>query len=335
MTYIFSNLISRSFNIKHAALLSMAVHALLLSTHPFDLSKKTAIQNKNYKKVRLEIIQKPVIIKKPEAIKTQQKKVVKKPLIKNTTPAPKPLVIPANSPTKKIDYKPRLFTPNAQPIIKTPSLVIEPSPPIQPKQKVHLLNKAINTRVSPKIIDTTFKSSVPNQTRISKFINSEINSQIGIKNIQPKVITRKKSGYSGLSNERSNLISTKTEIDRTLNIEPRKVVLKAAKQDEISSQDFERVWTKYTNEIRKKIAETKDYPSEAREKGQEGKIYLSFKLGRKGEVLQLLIDRSSGNNILDDAARKAVSNAQPFPPIPKKLNKKYASFKIPVSFILR
>ena len=62
-----------------------------------------------------------------------------------------------------------------------------------------------------------------------------------------------------------------------------------------------------------------------------------FKVNKKidYDAIKLLIENSSGNNILDDAARNAVKNAGPFPPIPEKLNKQYVLLELPISFILR
>ena len=83
------------------------------------------------------------------------------------------------------------------------------------------------------------------------------------------------------------------------------------------------------------IANAKIYPSKARDKGKQGKTLLSFQIGKSGEIIQLLIESSSGHKILDEAARMAVTNAEPFPPIPEKLNKQYALLELPISFILR
>ena len=83
------------------------------------------------------------------------------------------------------------------------------------------------------------------------------------------------------------------------------------------------------------IANAKTYPSMARDKGKQGKALVSFKIGKDGEIIKLLIESSSGHKILDEAARMAVSNAEPFPPIPKKLNKQFAFLELPISFVLR
>ena len=112
-------------------------------------------------------------------------------------------------------------------------------------------------------------------------------------------------------------------------------VLSLDNQDQLSVEELNELWDGYTTTVRQMIARAKVYPPQAREKGQQGKINLSFKLGKNGGVLKLLVDHSSGYEMLDEAARDAVKNAGPFPPIPEKLNKQYVSLKLPVSFILR
>ncbi|GIS85162.1 MAG: hypothetical protein CM1200mP16_14620 [Nitrospina sp.] len=67
------------------------------------------------------------------------------------------------------------------------------------------------------------------------------------------------------------------------------------------------------------IAKAKIYPPKPREKGQQGKIYLSFKIAKDGNVLKLLVEHSSGYEILDEAARIAITEAGPFPPFPETI----------------
>ena len=106
-------------------------------------------------------------------------------------------------------------------------------------------------------------------------------------------------------------------------------------QNPLSDEELNNLWAGYTTKVRQMIAKAKIYPPKAREKGQQGKIYLSFKIGKDGRVLKLFVEHSSGYEILDEAARIAITNAGPFPPIPEKLEKQYALLKHPISFVLR
>ena len=105
--------------------------------------------------------------------------------------------------------------------------------------------------------------------------------------------------------------------------------------EEGTSDDFNKIWGQYTNSIQLKIARAKTYPALARERNQQGKALLSFKLNKEGEILELLVENSSGHEILDEAAIKAIKEAAPFPNIPESLNKNFASLKITISFVLR
>ena len=106
-------------------------------------------------------------------------------------------------------------------------------------------------------------------------------------------------------------------------------------QDSLSKEDLKNLWTGYTTKVRQMIARAKIYPPQAQKKGQQGKIQLSFKIGKDGKVLKLLVEHSSCYEILDEASRMSIKDAGPFPPIPEKLNKQYALLELPISFVLQ
>ena len=103
----------------------------------------------------------------------------------------------------------------------------------------------------------------------------------------------------------------------------------------LSEEEFQKIWGSFTNTVRQQIARAKNYPSSARKKGQEGKAFLKFKLDKDGSVANLSIVQSSGHNLLDEAAIRAIKEAAPYPPIPDELNRSYALLKLPISFILK
>jgi TonB family protein len=112
-------------------------------------------------------------------------------------------------------------------------------------------------------------------------------------------------------------------------------VLATETNDPLLEEELKDLWNVYTTKIRQMIANAKTYPSKARDKGKQGKALVSFQIGKGGEIIKLLIESSSGHKVLDEAARMAVSNAEPFPPIPEKLNKQFAFLELPISFVLR
>jgi protein TonB len=60
-----------------------------------------------------------------------------------------------------------------------------------------------------------------------------------------------------------------------------------------------------------------NYPEEARRQGLSGRLIMTVSIGRDGEVKDVLINKSSGKKLLDDAAIRVVHLASPFPPLPK------------------
>lgn len=72
-------------------------------------------------------------------------------------------------------------------------------------------------------------------------------------------------------------------------------------------------------EIRKKIERSKYYPHLAQKVGLTGSASVSFSIDQKGQPTGILIDRSSGEPILDEAAKTTLLRAAPFPSYPNRL----------------
>lgn len=64
-----------------------------------------------------------------------------------------------------------------------------------------------------------------------------------------------------------------------------------------------------------------NYPDEARRHGLTGALELEVALGAAGDVHDLRIRRGSGNRVLDNAAKRIVYLAVPFPPFPDDLRR--------------
>ena len=65
-----------------------------------------------------------------------------------------------------------------------------------------------------------------------------------------------------------------------------------------------------------------NYPAEARVKKLNGQLRLSVRLNAKGEILDVEISKSSGHSILDEAARRILRLAEPFPVFPEELRQR-------------
>ncbi|MBN4077886.1 TonB family protein [Nitrospina gracilis] len=311
----FKNL-TKSFNLFHAIGFSVATHLVLLIFLP-ALPANTTIKLENkFKKVRLEIIKRS---RPPQVHKKKSMPIMKKAVLKTTTQT-----LP-----KSIHIKP-LRTSFAQPVS------------LKPASKFSVSRK---TSPSARQLNAAF---VP----ISRSRNNEVSSMpyakravsgMGYSNLLHDFkVVRKVSSFSPSSNmQAGRAVRVSTRSFSSLSFAPAVRVVKSIKEifkvDSVlqTGDEFKEIWGRYTNSIQLRIAQSKIYPPLARERKQQGKVFLSFKLDKEGEILELSVENSSGHKILDQAAIKAIKEAAPFPNIPASLNKNYASLKIPISFILR
>jgi len=79
----------------------------------------------------------------------------------------------------------------------------------------------------------------------------------------------------------------------------------------------------------------KDYPRRAQMRNQEGTALLFVALDGDGHVLEYRLARSTGFDLLDDAAREMIERAQPLPKVPAALSGGRVEFLVPVRFALR
>ncbi len=72
----------------------------------------------------------------------------------------------------------------------------------------------------------------------------------------------------------------------------------------------------YLQRLKEKIERVWQYPPEAAEKGIFGDLYIRFIIDKKGRLQSIELIRTSGYKMLDDAAIRALKEAQPFWPLP-------------------
>jgi protein TonB len=65
--------------------------------------------------------------------------------------------------------------------------------------------------------------------------------------------------------------------------------------------------------IRKRIYDRLNYPSSAKRMGMKGSSVVKFRIHRNGSVDDVSISRTSGHEILDEAAKQAILDAAPYP----------------------
>lgn len=72
----------------------------------------------------------------------------------------------------------------------------------------------------------------------------------------------------------------------------------------------------YQHRLYEAIARSSRYPAEARRAHLSGVTILAFTLDRAGNVVDSWIQKSSGSEMLDNAALEALERARPLPPLP-------------------
>ncbi|MBI5213722.1 MAG: energy transducer TonB [Nitrospirae bacterium] len=77
----------------------------------------------------------------------------------------------------------------------------------------------------------------------------------------------------------------------------------------------------YLQRLKEKIEHIWKYPSEAAERGLYGDLYIRFTIKKDGKLGAVELVRTSGHKSLDDAAIKALKDAEPYWPIPDELEK--------------
>jgi protein TonB len=75
----------------------------------------------------------------------------------------------------------------------------------------------------------------------------------------------------------------------------------------------------FTKVIERWIESRWEYPDLAKHYGQQGRVTVEFTVLQNGEIDLLSVVRSSGYNLLDEEAVRAIKAAAPFPPIPRSI----------------
>ena len=101
-------------------------------------------------------------------------------------------------------------------------------------------------------------------------------------------------------------------------------------QETISLDTEDKRYVSYAQAIKERIAGQWKYPQEARKKKLEGRLVVLFSLNREGALTRLDITRTSGQQVLDREAERAIQSAAPFPPFPSTIT--VSRLNINVSF---
>ncbi|OBS08135.1 energy transducer TonB [Acidihalobacter prosperus] len=78
-----------------------------------------------------------------------------------------------------------------------------------------------------------------------------------------------------------------------------------------------------------------NYPDAAIRDRLHGRLILNVLISHTGHVLKIVVAQSSGSAVLDDAAKRIVRLASPFPPFPAAMRKQYDQLMITRTWIFR
>lgn len=85
----------------------------------------------------------------------------------------------------------------------------------------------------------------------------------------------------------------------------------------ISLNTRDPLYVSYFTKIKQLIESHWQYPELALRYGLQGRLFLEFTVGADGRLERLRMVRSSGSQLLDEEALRAIKAAAPFPPIPR------------------
>lgn len=88
----------------------------------------------------------------------------------------------------------------------------------------------------------------------------------------------------------------------------------------------------YLDLVRRHLNVYKKYPDEALKQKQEGTVLIGFLLAHDGTVTKAWVEKSSGNDLLDQAALAMMRDGSPVPPVPERYWDKTGPIILPVDF---
>lgn len=98
--------------------------------------------------------------------------------------------------------------------------------------------------------------------------------------------------------------------------------------------DQQQLLGRYAQQLSRLLASQQEYPRLAAMCGWEGEVRLRLKVARKGNLLSLQVDRSSGHEILDQHALQLVELVH-MPPFPEELEGSEIQITVPVNYKLK
>jgi protein TonB len=90
----------------------------------------------------------------------------------------------------------------------------------------------------------------------------------------------------------------------------------------------------YLRKIRQLLERHKNYRWMARRRNIQGVVVVRFTIAAGGQIAASRIRRSSGHDLLDEAAKETLRRVGRFPPLPADLNRQQLTIEVPLAFRL-
>lgn len=92
--------------------------------------------------------------------------------------------------------------------------------------------------------------------------------------------------------------------------------------------------TRYRQRLTALLARQQEYPRVAAMRGWEGEVRLRLRVARKGQLLAVALDRSSGHAVLDEHAAAMLAELGNLPPLPDSVEGSEIQVVVPVNYRL-
>ncbi|MBL8440750.1 MAG: TonB family protein [Betaproteobacteria bacterium] len=99
--------------------------------------------------------------------------------------------------------------------------------------------------------------------------------------------------------------------------------------------DVDRLLNGYGRRVSELLAREHAYPRVAQMRGWEGEVRLRLRVARKGALLAVSVERSSGFEVLDQHALALVEQLRGLPPLPEEIGAGEVQVVVPVSYRLK
>ncbi|HDS15409.1 MAG TPA: TonB family protein [Proteobacteria bacterium] len=108
--------------------------------------------------------------------------------------------------------------------------------------------------------------------------------------------------------------------------------LKETRELSLNTLDYK--FHSYYLALKRKIELVWEYPFAARQAGVQGHLLIRFVINKNGSLAEVTVLRSSGVDLLDSEAVRAVRNAAPFPPLPARMESETLTITATFEYLL-